>query len=115
MWRLVKGNVWRTAQGFRLSVGTASARWREGLCGLSLREAGGEIALLEEFVEGGGEFADGSEEEVGFGGTEAFFGRERAEDGDGGADSRTARHLEVFGRVADVDGFRGTKIHAAKG
>jgi len=51
----------------------------------------------------GGEFCDGCEEEVGFGGAETFFGREGAEDGDGGADAGAASHLQIFGRVAHID------------
>ncbi len=73
------------------------------------------MGLIEEVEEGGGELGDGIEEEVGFGGAEAGFGGERAEDGDGGADTGAAGHLEVFWRVADVDGFAGAKAHVAKG
>ena len=68
-----------------------------------------------EAEQGGGEFRDGIEEEVGFGGAEALLGGERAEDGDCGADSGAAGHLEVFWGVTDVDGFRGAKAHVAKG
>ena len=68
-----------------------------------------------EAEEGGGEFVDGIEKEIGFGGAEAFFRGEGAEDGDGGADAGAAGHLEVFGRVADVDGFCRAKSHVAKG
>jgi hypothetical protein len=62
---------------------------------------------------GGGEFGDGFEEKVGFGGAEAFFSGERAEDSDGGADAGAAGHLQVFGRVAYVDGFGGTQSQVA--
>lgn len=58
--------------------------------------------------EGGGELEDGFEEEVGFGGAEALFGGEGAEDSDGGPYAGAAGHLEVFGRVADVDCVRRT-------
>ena len=49
---------------------------------------------------------DGFKEGVGFGGAEALFGGEGAEDGDGGAYAGAAGHLEVFGGVADIDGVR---------
>jgi hypothetical protein len=65
--------------------------------------------------EGGGELGDGIEEEIGFGGAEAVFGGERAEDGDGGSYTGAAGHLEVFWGVADVDGFAGAEVHVAKG
>jgi len=68
---------------------------------------------IAELKKGGGEFGDGFEEEVGFGGAQAFFCGERAEDGDGGADAGTASHLQVFGRVAYVDGVRGAQPHVA--
>ena len=63
--------------------------------------------------EGGGEFSDGFEEEVGLGGAEAFFGGEGAENGDGGAYTGAAGHLQVFGRVAYINGFSGTQAHVA--
>ena len=64
---------------------------------------------------GGGEFGDGFEEEVGFGGAEAFFGGKRAEDGDGGAHAGAASHLQVFGGVAYINGVRGSQAHLTKG
>ena len=63
--------------------------------------------------EGGGEFCDGFEEQVGFGGAETFFCGERSQDGDGGADAGAAGHLQVFGSVAYVNGFGGTQAHVA--
>src|SRR5260221_7138598 len=80
----------------------------------TLGACGDVTTLWLEAEEGGGEFVDGIEEEVGFGSAKAFFGGEGAEDGDGGADSGAASHFEVFGGVSDVDGFRGAKIHVTK-
>ena len=68
---------------------------------------------IAELDEGGGELGDGLQEEVGFGGTEAFFCGERAEDGDGGAYAGAASHLQVFGGVAYIDRFFGMQAHAA--
>ena len=73
------------------------------------------LQSIAELGEGGGEFGDGFQEEVGFGGTEAFFGGERAEDGDGGAHAGAASHLQVFGGVAHIDGVRGSQAHLTKG
>jgi len=59
--------------------------------------------------EGGGSLGDGIEEEVGLA-ARRRDSWERAEDGDGGADTTgAAGHLEVFWRVADVDGFAGRR------
>ena len=55
-----------------------------------------------QLAQGGGEISDGVEEQVGFGGAEAGFGGEGAEDGDG-ADSGAASHFEVLGGIADVN------------
>jgi hypothetical protein len=71
------------------------------------------LQSIAELDEGGGEFGDGFQEEVGFGGTEAFFCGERAEDGDGGAYAGATSHLQVFGGVAYIDGFFGMQAHAA--
>ena len=57
---------------------------------------------------------DGVEEKVGFGGAEAGFGGERAEDGDG-ANSGATGHLEIFGGIADVDASGGIQAHLAQG
>jgi len=54
-------------------------------------------ALIAELKEGGGEFGDGFEEQVRFGGAEAGFSGERSEDGDGRTYAGAAGHLEVFG------------------
>src|SRR5258707_4847497 len=63
---------------------------------------------------GGGELCDGIEEDVGFCGAKAFFGGEGAEDGDGGADADAASHLQVFWRVAYVNGLGGRQAHVAQ-
>src|SRR5438874_9219987 len=65
--------------------------------------------------ESGGEFGDGFEEQIGFRGAEAFGGGKWAEDSDGCAYSGATGHLQVFGRVADVDGFFWMQAHVAKG
>ena len=65
-------------------------------------------------VESGGEFFDGFEEDVGFGGAESFFSGKGAEDGDGRAYACAAGHLQVFWGVADVDTFRWSQRHVAK-
>ena len=57
---------------------------------------------------------DGVEEKVGFGGAEAGFGGERAEDGDV-ADSSAPGHFEIFGRIADVNAGGGIQRHLAQG
>src|SRR6266404_509277 len=70
--------------------------------------------LAPEPVESGGEFFDGFEEDVGFGGAESFFSGKGAEDGDSGAYAGATRHLQVFWGVTDVDTFGWTQRHAAK-
>ena len=70
--------------------------------------------LAPEPVESGGEFLDGFEEDVGFGGAESFFSGKGAEDGDGRAYACAAGHLQVFWGVADVDTFRWSQRHVAK-
>ena len=57
---------------------------------------------------------DGFEEGVGLCRAQAFFGGERAENGDSGAYAGAARHLQVFGGVADVDGVLRVETHAAE-
>ena len=71
------------------------------------------LQSIAELDEGGGELGDGFQEEVGFGGAEAFFCGERTEDSDGGANAGAAGHLQVFGGVAYIDGFFGMQAHAA--
>ena len=72
------------------------------------------LALRSQAAEGGGEVCDGVEEEVGFGGAEAGFCGERAEDGDG-ANSGAAGHLEIFRGIADVNAGGGIQAHLAQG
>ena len=69
--------------------------------------------LVTEFLQGPGEFGDGFQEQVGFGGAKAFFCGERAEDGDGGTHSSAASHLQIFGGVADVNGIGWAQTHMA--
>src|SRR6266849_8932086 len=73
------------------------------------------LQSIAELDEGGGEFSDGFQEEVGFSGAEAFFCGERAEYGDGGAYAGAASHLQVFGGVAYIDGVRWSQAHLPKG
>ena len=70
--------------------------------------------LVAESLQGGGEFGDGFQEQVGFGDAETFFCGEWAEDGDGGSHSGAASHLQIFGRVADVNGIGCAQTHVAE-
>ena len=54
------------------------------------------------------------QQEIGFGGTEAGFGRKRAEDGNG-ANPGAASHFEIFRRIADVNAGGGMQTHLAQG
>jgi hypothetical protein len=71
-------------------------------------------APLRQTAEGGGKIGDGVEEEVGFGGAEAGFGGEGAEDGDA-ADSGSAGHFKIFGRIADINTGGGIQGHLPQG
>ena len=70
--------------------------------------------LVAESLQGGGEFGDGFQEQVGFGGPETLFCGERAEDGDGGTHSGATSHLQIFGGVADVNGIGRAQTHVAE-
>ena len=70
--------------------------------------------ISKEKFEGCGKLFDAFEEGVGFCCAKAFFGGERAKNGDGAANAGAAGHLEIFWRVTDVDGVLWVEAHAAK-
>ena len=59
-------------------------------------------------------FGDGLEKKVGFGRTKTLFRGKGTENGDGGANACAAGHLQIFRRVAYVDGVGGAEAHQAK-
>ncbi len=71
--------------------------------------------LIVKLKQSGGEFCNGCEEEVGFGGAKTLFCGKGAEDGDGCTDAGAAGHLQIFWRVAYVDGVGCSEAHEAKG
>ena len=71
------------------------------------------LSLRGEAAEGGGQVCDGVEEQVGFGGAQAGFCWERAEDADG-ANSGAAGHFEIFWRIADINAGGGIQGHLAQ-
>lgn len=94
----------------------AEERFRTPKCRscITCEKNGSKDPPLQKLLEGAGELFDGCEEGVGLGGAKAFFGGERAEDGDRGANAGAAGHFEVFGSVADVDGMLRAEAHAAE-
>ena len=73
------------------------------------------LTSIAKSAEGGGQFVDGFQEYIGFGGAEALLGGERAEDSDCCAYASAAGHLQVLGGVADIDGFARFELHVAQG
>ncbi len=87
---------------------------RKGMSQENPKPAASSQSILE-LKEGGWEFRDGLEEEIGLGGAEALLGGERAEDGDGGAYAGAAGHLEVFRGVTDVNAVLWVQGQQTKG